>query len=115
MADPFDSVLGTHRGNGAPSEEEQTPMRLARALAADINDGVLGKGPELVPRLIQEAPNSGLALGEVLDVGPPYDFYGHALSVSLGAEDPPFAVLYLAYKRGSDAKFAQLWLLDRGE
>lgn len=48
-------------------------MRLARALAADINDGVLGKGPEFVPRLIQEAPNRGLALGEVLDVGPPYD------------------------------------------
>lgn len=33
----------------------------------------------------------------------------------VNATEVHVAVLYLAYKRGSDAKFAHLWLLDRGE
>lgn len=113
MADPFDEVLGQGRGSGREPGDD-SPLVVARRLVAFINSPE-APWERTTPQAVMEEliPEHGLALHRELSFVHDHDHDGFMLTLSVTADRPPFAALWLHDNPGRDrTPYAELWVLD---
>jgi hypothetical protein len=113
MTDRFDEVLGAGRGSGRDPDDD-SPLATARRLVDYLNsDDISWEMTAPVNITGTLIPRYGLAVHRELSFVHEYDHDGFLFLLSVTADSPPFAALWLHDDARRDGTpYAQLWVVD---